>query len=54
MMESLAMGQYGVYVWTCFGLTFGVLAVCIVQARMRHHRVVSEIRERLKLMESEG
>ena len=54
MMESLSMGQYGVYVWSCFGLTFGVVAVCIVQARRRHRRVVADIRSRLKMMESEG
>ena len=54
MMESLAMGQYGAYVWSCFGLTFAVLAVCIVQARLRHRKVIAEIRARLQMMESEA
>ncbi len=54
MMESLAMGQYGIYVWTSFGLTFAVLVVCIVQARSRHQKVFQEIRTRIKAMESEG
>ncbi len=54
MTETLAMGQYGAYVWTCFGLTFAVLVVCVVQARMRHQKVFEDIRARIKAMESDG
>ena len=52
-MDALAMGNYGVYVWSCFGLTFTVLVICIAQARSRHRKVLSEIRTRMKMMESE-
>ena len=52
MTEGLAMGQYGVYVWTCFGLTFAVLGVCIVQARHRHQQIIAEIRTSIRAMES--
>ena len=53
-MEALAMGNYGVYVWSCFGLTFTVLAICIFQARSRHRKVLREIRTRMNMMESES
>ena len=53
MSEALAMGEYGVYVWTCFGLTFAVLAVCAIQARSRHGKIIADIRTRIKAMESE-
>lgn len=53
MMESLSMGQYGAYVWSCFGLTFAVMIVCIVQARTRHRKVIADIKSRIKIMESE-
>ncbi len=46
------MGGYGAYVWTAYGLTFGVLVLCAVQARRRHRRIVRDIRIRLKAAES--
>ncbi|MGI9265625.1 MAG: heme exporter protein CcmD [Gammaproteobacteria bacterium] len=52
-MENLAMGEYGIYVWSSFGLTFAVLAVCIVQTRRLHANVVADIRTRIKAMESD-
>lgn len=51
-MEFLSMGGYGVYVWTAYALTFGVIALCAVQARRRHRRVLQEIRLRLEAAES--
>lgn len=51
-METLSMGGYGAYVWTAYALTFGVLAICALQARRRRRRIVHEIRIRLKAAES--
>ncbi|HEX7060525.1 MAG TPA: heme exporter protein CcmD [Woeseiaceae bacterium] len=52
MIETLSMGGYGAYVWTAYAATFVVLAVCAVQARRRHRRIVREIRIRLKAAET--
>ncbi len=51
-MESLAMGGYGVYVWSSFGLTFAVVGVIIVQARLRHNRILRDLRVRAEAMET--
>ncbi len=53
-MESLAMGDYGAYVWSSFGLTFAVIVICIVQARRRHVAVVDDIRTRMAAMETQS
>ena len=52
MMEALAMGNYGAYVWTCFGLTFAVMVTCVVQAKKRQARTYKEIAARVKAMEA--
>ena len=51
-MESLAMGDYGAYVWSSFGLTFAVVVTCMVQARLRHTRTLDDIRTRLDIMDN--
>jgi heme exporter protein CcmD len=51
-MESLAFGGYGVYVWSSFGLTFAVVGVTIVQARLRHSRVLRDLRVQIEAMET--
>jgi len=43
-MDKLAMGEYGVYVWTCFGLTFLVLIICHLQTRYRTRQVIADIK----------
>jgi heme exporter protein CcmD len=48
-MDLLSMGGYGVYVWTSYALTFGVVLLCVVQGRRRHRRVFSDLRARLKM-----
>jgi heme exporter protein CcmD len=53
MSEMLAMGGYGAYVWTSFGLTLGVLIICVLQGRRRHSRVTSDVRTRIQAMEAE-
>ncbi|MDZ7643585.1 MAG: heme exporter protein CcmD [Woeseiaceae bacterium] len=50
-MEMLAMGQYGWYVWSSFGLTFIVVIICVVQARRRHSSVFRAVAQRVELME---
>ena len=52
MNEALAMGGYGAYVWSSFGLTLIVLIVCVVQGRRRHSRVLHEVKTRMRAMES--
>jgi len=49
----LAMGGYGAYVWTSFGLTLGVLIICVLQGRRRHSRVTSDVRTRIQAMEAD-
>jgi len=51
-MESLEMGGYGVYVWSSFGLTFAVVGVTIVQAWLRHNRILRDLRVRVEAMET--
>jgi heme exporter protein CcmD len=53
MSEMLAMGGYGAYVWSCFGLTLIVLVICLVQGRRRHEAVCRSVRTRLRAMESD-
>ena len=50
-MESLAMGSYGIYVWTCFGLALAVVVLSDWRARYRHRQVYKEIRTRVKALE---
>ena len=52
MSEMLAMGNYGAYVWSSFGLTLMVLIICVVQGRRRHAWVLHDVRTRIRAMES--
>jgi heme exporter protein CcmD len=54
MMEVLAMGNYGAYVWTAFGLTFVVVLINEWRARARHSTVYREIEVRIKALEERG
>ena len=54
MTESLAMGEYGAYVWSSFGITLIVLVVCAVQGASRHKAMVRQLTSRLHAMESEN
>lgn len=49
-MEALAMGGYGGYVWTCFGLGALVLIICDWRARLRQRRVYRDIEVRIKAL----
>ena len=50
-MEALAMGSYGAYVWTCFGLTLAVVLINEWRARARQAAVYREIEVRIKALE---
>ena len=51
-MDSLAMGGYGAYVWSCFALTPVVIVVFSDwRARLRHKRVYRDIEVRIKALE---
>jgi len=52
MTDAMTMGNYGVYVWSCFGLTLIVLIVCTVQAWQRHRTILNNIRTQIRAMES--
>ena len=45
-MEGLAMGSYGAYVWTCFGLTAAVLLINEWRIRVRQATVTYTRSER--------
>ncbi|MGH8194140.1 MAG: heme exporter protein CcmD [Woeseiaceae bacterium] len=51
-MDVLSMGGYGVYVWTAYAVTFGVIAVCAIQARQRHRRILKNLKGRRNAVES--
>ena len=51
-MEAFHMGGYGAYVWSSFGLTLVVVVISAVQSRVRHHRALREITQRIKAMEA--
>lgn len=50
-MADLGMGDYGVYVWVCFGLTLAVVAGSEWRARVRHKRIYRDIEVRIKALE---
>ena len=49
-MDGLAMGGYGAYVWSCFGLTLLIIVFSEWRARIRHKRVYRDIEVRLKAL----
>jgi heme exporter protein CcmD len=52
-MEIFMMGKYTAHVWSSFGITAVVLIICMMQARRRHRNVLSDLKVRIKAMESE-
>ena len=50
-MDALAMGKYGIYVWSCFGITLLMVVAMDVMSRIRHKRVYREIEVRIKALE---
>ena len=50
-MEALAMGDYGVYVWSCFGLALGVVIANEWRARRHHRSAYRDIEVRIRAVE---
>jgi len=50
-MDKLAMGGYGVYVWSCFGLTLAIVIANEWRARRRHRVELRDIEVRIKATE---
>ena len=50
-METFAMGGYGAYVWTCFGLTLTVVMINEWRVRARQASVYRDIEVRIKTLE---
>jgi len=50
-MENLAMGGYGAYVWTCYGLAAAVLVINEWRVRARQATVYKEIEVRINALE---
>jgi heme exporter protein CcmD len=57
LKDMLDMGDYGVYVWSCYGLVLGVLVLNVWLGRRSWAEQVMHARRRLKMsasMNSEG
>jgi heme exporter protein CcmD len=50
-MDALAMGNYGAYVWSCFGLTLIVMVLSDWRARARHKQIYRNIEVQIKALE---
>lgn len=50
-MEAISFGNYGAYVWACFGLTFVIVVLSDWRARVRHKQVYRDIEVRIKALE---
>jgi heme exporter protein CcmD len=50
-MDALAMGNYGIYVWSCFALTLIVVVFSDWRSRVRHKQVYRDIEVRIKALE---
>ncbi len=52
-METLAMGEYGIYIWSSFLLGAVVLLICDWRARLRQRQVYRDIEVRIKALGDE-
>ena len=50
-MDGLAMGNYGAYVWTCFGLAALIVVINEWMARSRHRKVYRDVEVRIRALE---
>ncbi|MDP2243883.1 heme exporter protein CcmD [Pseudomonas sp.] len=51
--EFLAMGTHGVYVWSSFGISLGVLALNVVLPLLARRRYLQDEARRLRREESQ-
>ncbi len=47
MSEFIAMGGYGYYVWSAYGLSVVVLVLNLIAARRRHSEIRRELQRSL-------
>lgn len=52
LKDVLDMGDYGVYVWSCYGLTFAVLILNVWLARRSLAEQVLSAKRRVKMADS--
>ena len=45
------MGDYGFYVWSCFGLTLLVIIITDWRSRVHHRQIYRDIEVRIKALE---
>lgn len=50
-MDALTMGNYGAYVWSCYGLALIVVLFSDWRARSRHKQIYRDIEVRIKALE---
>ncbi len=50
-MDALTMGNYGLYVWSCFTLAFIIVACIDWLSRVQHRRVYRDIEVQIKALE---
>lgn len=46
MSEWLAMGGYGAYVWSAYGIALGLLGGLALQTRLRERRLIRKLKRR--------
>ncbi len=51
MLEKLAMGDYGLYVWTCYGVVALVVFVNEWRARVHHRKTYRNVEVLVKARE---
>ena len=51
MMELLAMGKYGAFVWSSYGLATAVIIACTLQATRRERHIIGNLRRRQLTMD---
>lgn len=52
-MSAFDMGNYGAYVWSCFGLTFLVVLLLDWRSRVLHKRAYRDIEVRVKALQDQ-
>ena len=50
-MDAIQMGNYGAYVWSCFGLALVVVLFADWRARLWQKRVYRDIEVRIRALE---
>jgi len=47
LTDFFSMGGYGTYVWSSYAITFIVLAINIIQPRMKERKTLNDLQKRL-------